>query len=125
MQRSHPYVATRNDPYAFALRTRKNLTYVLDAYRHGADVHPINQVTCSLMGIVVFPWEHNLQLEKSRLPIAKAFQNPPLEYQVLFGEVETLGRLWGPFGTQSRTDGSNSARTRATCKRLSSLLAMA
>lgn len=94
MNRSYTYMVSRNDPYGFAVRTRKNLENILAAYRRGADVHPITQVTCSLMGIAVFPWEHEHKIEDSKLPISQVFSNPELRFEVLFGSADTLGQLW-------------------------------
>ena len=94
MERRYEFMISRNDPYGFALRTRKNLDNILAAYDRGADVHPVTQVTCSLMGIAVFPWEHEHKLEDSKLPIAEVFHDPDLEFEVLHGNIKTLGQLW-------------------------------
>lgn len=94
MELSYQFMVSRNDPYGFALRTRKNLENILAAYDRGADVHPVTQVTCSLMGIAVFPWEHEHKLENSELPISVVFHDPQLEFDVLHGNIETLGQLW-------------------------------
>ena len=87
---------SRNDPFGFALRTRKNLNCILEAHARSEDVHPVTQVTCSLMGIVVFPWERKHRLEKSKTPLSEIFHDPKLEFDVLKGkgEVETLGEFW-------------------------------
>lgn len=88
------FLGSRNDPYGFALRTRKNLENILAAYSRGADVHPVTQVTCSLTGIAVFPWEYGHKLADIKTPISEAFVEQPLQYEVMQGHIETLGQLW-------------------------------
>ncbi len=50
---------TRNDTLEFARRTRQNLEYIQRAYDKGEDVHPVTQLTVSLLGLVVFLKEKN------------------------------------------------------------------
>ena len=50
---------SRNNPSGFAERTRKNLELIERAYSVGADVHVVTQLMLSLLGIIVFPWEHD------------------------------------------------------------------
>ncbi len=48
----------RNLTEEFARRTRKNLQFIEDAaVDQDADVHRVVQITLSLLGIVIFPWE--------------------------------------------------------------------
>ena len=94
MEHNDQLMGSRNHPYSLALRTKKNLGYILDAHEKGADVHPVTQVTCSLMGIVVFPWEQEHKLENSKCLILEVFNNPPLEINYLRGKVTTFGCLW-------------------------------
>ena len=49
---------TRNSTLGFALRTRKNLDFVKDAFENGEDVHVVTQLVLSLLGLIVVPWEH-------------------------------------------------------------------
>jgi hypothetical protein len=51
-----PY-ATRNEAEEFARRTRKNLQFVVHSKQTGADVHVVTQLTASLLGLIVYPWE--------------------------------------------------------------------
>ena len=55
-------LASRNDSEGFALRTLKNLEY-LERKRseERADVHLITQLTISLLGLIVFPWERKFK----------------------------------------------------------------
>jgi hypothetical protein len=50
-------LVTRNEAEEFAKRTRKNLMCIIEAANAGRDVHVVTQLTASLLGIVVFPWE--------------------------------------------------------------------
>ena len=50
---------TRNDTLEFARRTRQNLEFIQRAYDKGEDVHPVTQLTVSLLGLVVFLKEKN------------------------------------------------------------------
>jgi hypothetical protein len=51
---------TRNDAIEFAQRTRRNLEYIDVAAKQGQNVHPVTQLTLSLLGLVVFPKERTL-----------------------------------------------------------------
>ena len=48
---------TRGEAIGFALRTRKNLEYIRDAFDRDEDVHVVTHVVNSLLGIVVVPKE--------------------------------------------------------------------
>mgnify|MGYP001590962275 CR=1 FL=1 len=63
----------RNGTGEFALRSMKNLDFVVNA-QAGADVHPVTQTVGALLGIIVFPWERNalLAVKKKRLAVAAA-----------------------------------------------------
>lgn len=50
----------RNRPLGLAARTRKNLAYVIMAAEQGADLHPVTELTNSLLAIIVFPWEKRI-----------------------------------------------------------------
>ena len=49
-------LSPRGTSEGFAQRTRKNLLYIEEASRSGADVHAVTQIVNSLLGLVVFPW---------------------------------------------------------------------
>lgn len=54
-------LASRNECEGFAERTRKNLEYIERACKEGADVHVVTQLANSLLGLIVFPWEREIQ----------------------------------------------------------------
>ena len=49
----------RNEPMGMGIveRTRKNLDFIAEARRAGADVHEVTHLLNSLLGLVVLPWE--------------------------------------------------------------------
>jgi len=57
------FLSTRNQTLEFAKRSRKNLEYIENAYANGADVHPVTQLTLSMLGLVVFPWGEKKLIE--------------------------------------------------------------
>ena len=83
----------RNDVYEFANRARKNLRFIIEAEKTGADVHPITQVVCSLMGIAVFPWEEGLSVFAKNSPLEEIFDKPRLDFEVEQGEIGNFGEL--------------------------------
>jgi len=56
---------TRNEALEFARRTRRNLEYIEKASEEDHPVHPVTQLTLSLLGLVVFPKE-KLYLEEAK-----------------------------------------------------------
>ena len=51
----------RTQAKAFAQRTRCSLQFIENARRDGdSDVHRVTQITLSLLGLVVFPWERGM-----------------------------------------------------------------
>jgi hypothetical protein len=48
----------RNTISGFARRVRKNLDFMISARAADADIHIVTHLTCSLLGLVVFPYEH-------------------------------------------------------------------
>ena len=85
--------ATRNESLEFASRTRKNLERIEAAARAGEDVHVVTQLTVSLLGLIVFPWEQQFdQNIKTRKLEALAQQGWPT-WNILQGSTETLGDL--------------------------------
>ena len=49
----------RNGTAVFAERVLKNLEFIALSAVQGHDVHPVTQAVSSLLGIIVFPWEHS------------------------------------------------------------------
>ena len=90
------YSFGRNTTEGFARRVRKNLDFILESRRSGADVHDVTQLTTSLLGLIVFPWEaHALQHLESRSLEALDREGWPQWNIVLerVGEPRTLGTL--------------------------------
>jgi hypothetical protein len=52
-------VPSRNETEGFAIRTKKNLDFVVAAHDSGQDVHVVTQLVLSLLGMVVFPFERD------------------------------------------------------------------
>ncbi|RMH35777.1 MAG: hypothetical protein D6690_08185 [Nitrospirae bacterium] len=46
-----------NTTKGFAERVPKNLQFIIDQRREGADVHEVTQLVMSLLGLIVFPYE--------------------------------------------------------------------
>lgn len=53
-------VATRDDAREFARRTLKNLQHIERTRQFSDGVHVVTQLTNSLLGLVIFPWEHEI-----------------------------------------------------------------
>jgi len=51
------YPMTRNSTEEFSRRVRKNLDFIIEQRRGGSDVHEVTQLTISLLGLIIFPWE--------------------------------------------------------------------
>lgn len=49
----------RNGSGEFARRAMSNLEFVLSHSAADIQVHPITQIICTLLGVVVFPWERS------------------------------------------------------------------
>jgi hypothetical protein len=47
----------RNLVWGFAIRTQKNLDYLMAAGDDGADVHLVTQLITSMLGLLIFPYE--------------------------------------------------------------------
>ncbi len=52
----------RNTIEGFARRVRKNLDFMIAARANDEDIHIVTQLTCSLLGLIVFPFEHFKQI---------------------------------------------------------------
>jgi hypothetical protein len=51
------YELQRNTTEGFAKRVRKNLEFIIRKRSEGEDVHEVTQLTTSLLGLIIFPWE--------------------------------------------------------------------
>ena len=56
-QRPPDGVPSRNETEGFAIRTKKNMDFIVAAHDSGEDVHVVTQLVLSLLGMVVFPFE--------------------------------------------------------------------
>jgi hypothetical protein len=61
----------RNGTAIFAERVHKNLEFIVASAADGHDVHPVTQAVSSLLGIIVFPWEHSAfdRMKRQKLPV--------------------------------------------------------
>ena len=50
-------IPSGNEIKGFSDRTRKNLAFIEQEYKDGANVHVVTQVTLSLFGIIAFPFD--------------------------------------------------------------------
>lgn len=90
------YAMTRNSTEEFSRRVRKNLDFIIVQRRLGSDVHEVTQLTVSLLGLIVFPWEaYTLQrLEDQSLEDLQNDGWP--KWDIVLdrnGETTTLGKL--------------------------------
>ncbi|MCA9500576.1 MAG: hypothetical protein KC588_15390 [Nitrospira sp.] len=88
----------RNGSREFALRSMKNLKFVLAAGQGDKDVHPVVQTISALLGIVVFPWEKCAfkTVKKKRLAAANAEGWPKWQMsgsRVHSNKVKNVGNL--------------------------------
>src|SRR5450432_1565157 len=69
----------RNGTAVFAERALKNLGFIALAAERGADVHPVTQTVMALLGVIVFPWEHNAlaAIKREKLPVLSATEGWP------------------------------------------------
>ena len=51
----------RNKAMGIVERTHKNLVYMRNARKSGADIHEVTHLFNSLLGLVVIPWERELE----------------------------------------------------------------
>ena len=52
---------SRNQAMGIVQRTHKNLVYMRNARKSGADIHEVTHLFNSLLGLVVIPWERELK----------------------------------------------------------------
>jgi HEPN family protein len=89
-----PY-ATRNEAEEFAVRTRKNLEYVINGWKQTHDVHVVTQLTVSLLGLIVYPWEKQFAQRIQSLELNKLEAEGWPNWNISLGEEHsrTLGQL--------------------------------
>ena len=69
---------SRNEPMGTVERTRKNLVYMRNARKAGADIHGVTHLLNSLLALIVVTWERLQDCGVSRLkPVVSTCQSPP------------------------------------------------
>ena len=69
---------SRNEPMGTVERARKNLVYMRNARKAGADIHEVTHLLHSLLALIVVPWERLQDCGVSRLkPVVSTCQSPP------------------------------------------------
>jgi hypothetical protein len=86
-------LASRNDSLGFAERTRKNLKYIEESFKTGADVHVITQLVNSLLALIVFPWERLFLEHVQTLSLADLTRDGWPRWEIKSGSCDTLGQL--------------------------------
>jgi HEPN pEK499 p136 len=85
--------ASRNDSLEFARRTQKNLERIEMSAKAGEDVHVVTQLTVSLLGLIVFPWERQFDDSIKPLDLGMLVTKGWPEWRLLKGSCKTLGDL--------------------------------
>lgn len=85
---------TRGEALGLVERTRKNLAFIEEAARRGEDVHIVTQLVNSLLGLVVFPWEHrDLSPNLLNVPLAQLAEQGWPDWHVAPRGGQTLKTL--------------------------------
>jgi hypothetical protein len=85
----------RNTIGGFSQRTWKNYAFLEAAQHSGTDVHIVTQLVVSLLGLIVFPYEHRKQTQGQQFNISLAEltkQGWP-QFDIHLGHSETLDSL--------------------------------
>jgi hypothetical protein len=93
---STAYSFSRNTTEGFARRVRKNLDFIIGARHTGADVHEVTQLTTSLLGLIVFPWEAGALQHLESQPLEQLEKDGWPRWTITLdrnGETTTLGTL--------------------------------
>jgi hypothetical protein len=91
-----PY-ATRNEAEEFAVRTKRNLEYIEEGLKSGAQVHVVTQTILSMLGLIVFPWERAFAERVRTTSLEDLGQKGWPKWQITLGAEQTikLGQLVG------------------------------
>jgi hypothetical protein len=90
------YELERNTTEGFARRVRKNLEFIIRKRRQGEDVHEVTQLTTSLLGLIIFPWESNALGTMESWSLSELARQGWPSWTILKdrnGETTTLGKL--------------------------------
>jgi HEPN family protein len=88
-------LSPRGEANGFAQRTLKNLEFIESAFKNGEDVHVVTQLTLSLLGLIVYPWEKTFDDQIRTLQLDELEKTGWPRWQVLKGTCDTLGTLIG------------------------------
>jgi hypothetical protein len=77
----------------FAYRTRRNLEQIEADARAGEDVHVVTQLIVSLLGLIVFPWEHQFDLSINSLSLESLSKEGWPDWKIIKGSCDTVGDL--------------------------------
>src|SRR6476619_4774198 len=86
----------RNTISGFSRRTRTNLSFITFARNMGAEVHVVTQLIVSLLGLIVFPYEHHKRsghLSLANHKLSDLAKSGWPEWNFLLGNSENLEDL--------------------------------
>ncbi|MEO5323458.1 HEPN family nuclease [Mesorhizobium sp. CC13] len=86
----------RNTISGFARRVRKNLLFVMQAKERGADVHVVTELINSMLGLLIFPYEHLKRGGISQIDaidLSELQRNGWPAWDFRIGSCENLGEL--------------------------------
>jgi hypothetical protein len=83
----------RNNTVIFADRTRKNLEFIENAHARNEHVHIVTQIAISLLGLIGFPHEKELDKKFNELPLADLVTAGWPEWSFPRGGSQNLGDL--------------------------------
>src|SRR3972149_6414655 len=83
----------RNNTVIFAHRTRRNLEFIENAHAQNEHVHVVTQIAISLLGLIVFPHEKELDKKFDELPLADLVTAGWPEWNFTMGSSQNLGDL--------------------------------
>jgi len=84
---------SRNQVLGFVDRTRKNLMHIEYALDKGRDVHVVTQLVCSLLGLIIVPWEQEHVQAAEDLGLEALVARGWPEWEITLGSCTTLGDL--------------------------------
>jgi hypothetical protein len=86
----------RNTIQGFAQRIEKNLNFFITEKENSADVHIVTELTTSLLGLIVFPYEHFKEsniIDFSKFELGNLEQNGWPSWKFLIGDSNNLADL--------------------------------
>lgn len=86
-------LALRNECEEFAKRTKKNFEHIEQSKEDGKDVHVVTQLANSLLGLVVFPWEKEVENRMEEIELRAPSWPQWGEWEVTVADCHTLADL--------------------------------